>query len=68
MKLHYYAETDTLYIALSDQPSVDSSEIAGDVVLDYGEDGRVIGIEIEHASKTIDLTKLETESVPVKAP
>ena len=67
MKLRYFPETDTLYISLSEQTSVDSDEIAEDVVVDYGKDGRVVGIEIEHASKMMDLTKLETESVPLKA-
>ena len=67
MKLRYFPETDTLYISLSEQTSVNSDEIAEDVVVDYGKDGRVVGIEIEHASKMMDLTKLETESVPLKA-
>ena len=65
MKLDYYPETDTLYISLSEETSVDSDEVAEDVVVDYGPDGRVVGIEIEHASKFIDLTKLEAHSLPV---
>ncbi len=65
MKLHYYSETDTLYISLCDEPSVESDEIAVDIVVDYGRDGRAVGIEIEHASTTIDLTKLEASSLPI---
>ena len=67
MKLHYYPDTDTLYISLTDETSVDSDEIAEDVVVDYAEDGRAVGIEIEHASTKVDLTKLEAVSVPIKA-
>jgi len=65
MKLHYYPETDTLYISLTDETSVDSDEIAEDVVVDYGKDGRAVGIEIEHASTKVDLTTLEAHSLPV---
>jgi uncharacterized protein YuzE len=65
MKLEYFPETDTLYISLLDEPSVESEEIADDVVVDYAEDGRAIGFEIEHASTKVDLTKLETSLVPV---
>jgi uncharacterized protein YuzE len=67
MKLEYFPETDTLYISLLDEPSVDSDEVAEDVVVDYAEDGRPIGIEIEHASTKVDLTKLEAHSLPVAA-
>jgi uncharacterized protein YuzE len=65
MKLHYYAETDSLYINLSERVSVESEEVAPGVVLDFDEAGAVVGIDIDHASKLLDLTKLETESVPI---
>jgi uncharacterized protein YuzE len=31
---------------------------------DYGADGRVVGIDIDHASKKVDLTEIETRSLP----
>ncbi len=65
MKLNYYAETDSLYIDLSERPSVDSKEVVPGVVLDFDEAGALVGIDIDHASKLLDLTKLETESIPV---
>jgi len=34
-------------------------------VLDFDEHNRVIGIEIEEASKIIDLSKLELRALPV---
>jgi len=65
MKLHYYEETDSLYIDLSASPSVDSREISDDLVVDYGEDGRIVGLDIQHASKSLDLSKIETEHLPL---
>ncbi|MBZ5516408.1 MAG: DUF2283 domain-containing protein [Acidobacteriia bacterium] len=64
MKLHYYPETDSLYIDLNSKPSVDSREIAEGLVIDFGADGNIVGIDIEHASQKLDLNTLETTSLP----
>ena len=42
MKLNYFAETDSLYIDLSEQPSVRSKEISEGVVLDYDAKGNLV--------------------------
>ena len=65
MKFHYYPETDTLYIELSEKASADSREIGPGVVLDYDSTGRLVGIDIDHASEIVDLSRLETESLPI---
>lgn len=64
MKLHYDQETDSLYIDLNVRPSVDSREIQDGLVIDFDAEGRVVGIDIQHASKILDLATLETESLP----
>jgi len=64
MKLHYYQDTDSLYIDLNAKPSADSREIAEGLVVDFDSEGRVVGIDIQHASHTLDLNTLETESLP----
>ena len=65
MKFHYYPETDSLYIDLAARPCVDSREVVPGVVLDFGADGNLVGIDIDHASKVADLTRLEAKSLPV---
>ncbi len=65
MKFQYYQDTDSLYIELSGKPSVDSDEVAPGVVLDFDAEGHVVGIDIDHASEIVDLSKLEAESLPV---
>jgi uncharacterized protein YuzE len=67
VKLHYYPETDSLYINLSERPSVESEEAAPGVVLDFDAEGHLVGIDIDNASNHLDLTKLETESIPLVA-
>lgn len=65
MKLHYYAETDSLYIDLADGLSVDSREIQPGVVLDFAADGRLVGIDLDHASQNASLTSLDIADWPV---
>jgi len=64
MKLHYYPETDSLYIDLNAKPSSDSREVADGVVVDLDDQGNIVGIDIDHASSRLDLRTLETESLP----
>ncbi len=66
MKLHYYPDTDSLYIDLNAKPSADSREVAEGLVIDLDSAGRVVGIDIQHASQILDLNTLETESLPIK--
>lgn len=64
MKMTYYPETDSLYIDLLDAPSVESKEVAEGIVLDFGTDGRLVGIDIDHASCSVDLKALEAVHLP----
>ncbi len=65
MKLHYYNETDSLYIELSDLPSSNSNEVAPGIVLDYAQNGSLVGIDIDHASSKVSLQSLETVDLPI---
>jgi uncharacterized protein YuzE len=67
MKLTYFQETDTLYIALREDPSVESEEIRDGLVLDYGNTGAIVGIEIEGASRSVQLDRLEVSALPQTA-
>ncbi len=64
MKLHYYPETDSLYIDLAARASADSVEISDGLVVDYDEEGKIVGLDIQHASEQLDLGTLETEALP----
>jgi len=64
MKLNYYPDTDSLYIDLSPRPSVESHEVSEGVVLDYDEDGNLVGIDIDNASHKLDLSEVVTSHIP----
>ena len=66
MRLNYYPETDSLYINLSEQPSVESQEISEGILLDYDSAGRLVGIDIDNASHKIDMEKLILSQLPCK--
>jgi len=65
MKLHYYAETDSLYIELADGDGAETRQIIDGVNVDIGRDGSIVGIDIDGASSKLDLATLETEGLPL---
>ena len=65
MKLHYYRETDSLYIDLANRPSAESRQVAPGVVLDFDAAGVLVGIDIDHASQKLDLSRVETVALPL---
>jgi uncharacterized protein YuzE len=67
MKLHYYSETDSLYIELSNRPGVETKEIADGLVVDLDAEGGIVGLDIDNASRKLDLTTLETVALPITA-
>ena len=66
MKFHYYRETDSLYIDLSEKTSVDSQEITPGIVLDFDDSGKLVGIDIQNASENVELSSLEADEIPIK--
>lgn len=64
MRLSYYPDTDSLYIDLTEQPSVQSEEISEGVVLDYDAAGNLVGIDIDNASRKVQLDRLVLSQVP----
>jgi len=65
MKLNYYPDTDSLYIDLSERPSAESREISEGVVLDYDTEGNLVGIDIDNASRKVDLKQLTLSKLPL---
>lgn len=66
MNLNYYPDTDSLYIDLSSKPSVDSNEVSPGVVVDYDAEGNITGIDIDKASKILDLKELTLNHLPIE--
>lgn len=67
MKMQYYPDTDSLYIELSPRSSTESKEISTGVVADFDATGSIVGIDIEEASKKLDLNELELIEMPFQS-
>lgn len=66
MNLSYYNDTDSLYIDLSSRPSVESKEVSEGIVLDYDAAGNLVGIDIDNASRKLDLDEVNLASLPIR--
>jgi len=64
MKLQYYPETDSLYIELKNTPGAETREIVEGLLVDFDANGHVVGLDIDGASRKLDLSKIETIDLP----
>jgi len=64
MKLHYYPETDSLYIELKSVPGTQTREIVEGLNVDLDANGDVVGFDIDHASGKLDLSRIDTIALP----
>lgn len=67
MKLHYYADTDSLYVEFKPGPGAETREVSDGLNVDLDAAGEVVGFDIDRASARLDLSTLEVESLPVRS-
>ena len=67
MKIEYFPETDSLYIDLTERSGVDTIEVGEGVIIDLDGEGHPVGIDIDQASRRLDLRTLSLRRVPVEA-
>lgn len=58
MKITYDPQTDTVYIQFQEGEYNISKEVSEGIVLDYTEEGKVMGLEILKVSQKMPLKKL----------
>jgi len=58
MKVRMDKEDDALYFELDDTEIIESEEVQPDVILDFDQDGRLVGIEILDLSTRLTPEKL----------
>jgi uncharacterized protein YuzE len=54
MRVRVDHSADAVYLNLTDRPIKESEEVADGVIVDYDDEGRIVGIEILDASKRTD--------------
>ncbi len=65
MKINYHPATDSLYIDFGAAKATESEEIREGVVIDLDKNGNITGVDIQHASKKLDLTSIEMSAMPI---
>jgi uncharacterized protein YuzE len=68
MRLKVDEQADALYLTLGESAVTESEEVSPGIIMDYDDQGRVIGVELLHLSKRApgaDLRRLLFESVPL---
>ena len=67
MRLQYYPETDSLYVEFKDGPGVETREVTDGLNVDLDAGGEVVGFDIDHASKCLDLSTLAAEALSLRS-
>jgi uncharacterized protein YuzE len=65
MKLHYYAKTESLYIEPRVGAAAETCEVASRLNVDLGEDGGVVGFDVNGASEKLDLATPKAIALPI---
>ena len=67
MKLKIDRQADALYLTLDESAAMESEEVAPGIIVDYGDNGQVVGIEMLYLSKRapgLEMGRLLFEMVP----
>jgi len=72
MKVIYDPQTDSLTIVLREVPVKESDEIRDGLIVDYGDDGRIVAIEMLDASENVSepsalLYEVKRQTMPIAA-
>ena len=65
MKVTYFPDTDTLLVAFSDRPIVETRDLNENVLIELDAEGRVVSMTIEHAKQQTDVGEFSYQLAPV---
>lgn len=64
MKIEFYPETDSMYIALSNKPSTKTIEVSESLNVDLDENDELVGLDIHSNASKFKIDELEFKNVP----
>ena len=67
MRLHYYPDTDSLYIEFRERSGAESREVTEGVIVDLDVAGRPVGFDIDCGLNDIDLSSLDATGLPLRS-
>jgi uncharacterized protein YuzE len=63
MKIRYFADTDTLYVEMNDNPVAETKELNENTLFDLDADGAIVAITFEHAREITNLSEFSLTQV-----
>jgi uncharacterized protein YuzE len=63
MKVSYFEDTDTLYVAFCEGAIVESRDLDANTVIDVDANGNICAITFEHASERTDVSRIVVEGM-----
>ena len=63
MKIHYFSDTDTLYIEFKSTDINESKDLDENTILDIDSNGHIAAITLEHASSRTDVQHLSLSGI-----
>lgn len=63
MKVHYFSDTDTLLITLSDKRIAETRHLNDNILVELDDDGRLVSMTIEHATQQTDVREFSFQQV-----
>ena len=67
MKITYFEDTDTALLEIGTGSVAETREISEDIYLDLDEQGHVVSITVEHASRRGDLSEISFRRLTKRA-
>lgn len=68
MKIKYFPDTDTLYVAFTDRDIADTVDFNADTLLDIDDEGNVVAMTLEHARERVDLADISFQQIVAAVP
>ena len=65
MKIQYFADTDTAYVVLNNNPVKETRDLGENTLIDFDADGKLVAFTIEHAKERADITNLIFQQMSV---
>ena len=67
MRIKYFADTDTALVEFSDHNVSQTREINENIYVDLDEDGNLVSMTIEHASKQANIAEVAYQQMQTKS-
>jgi uncharacterized protein YuzE len=63
MRIRYFADTDTVYVELTDKPVAETRDLNANTLVDFDDEGNLVALTLEHATKMANIRDFSFQQV-----